>query len=174
MIVRSSIVLAFIAIMLAGCGRRTSAGTAGGSMVQTFGSTASPDGSMRLEVTRRQESLVHFEVVDSTSGKEVVSDYIGSDAMRWFLYWDTPNRLWAYGSDSGYFQVFDFAHDGSATWKLVDGSFPVPQAVWESLPPSLQTKFKAQQGVAPQSATRSESDSDGNHKPQPESEARSR
>lgn len=33
---------------------------------------------------------------------------------------------------------------------------------------------QAEQGVAPQSAARSESDSDSNHKPQPESEARSR
>ena len=33
---------------------------------------------------------------------------------------------------------------------------------------------QGQQGVAPQSATRSESDSEGGDKPQPESEARSR
>ena len=33
---------------------------------------------------------------------------------------------------------------------------------------------EAEQGVAPQSATRSESDSEGGDKPQPESEARSR
>ncbi|WP_200274367.1 hypothetical protein [Luteolibacter pohnpeiensis] len=35
-------------------------------------------------------------------------------------------------------------------------------------------KKTGEQGVAPQSATRSESDSEGDHKPQPESEARSR
>jgi hypothetical protein len=33
---------------------------------------------------------------------------------------------------------------------------------------------EAEQGVAPQSATRSESGSEGNDKPEPESEARSR
>lgn len=174
MIVRSAIIFALVATMLVGCDGRTSAGTAGSSLVRTFGSTASPDGSKRLEVTRREKSLVDFKVVDSASGKELVSDYIGSDAMRWFLHWETPSRLWGYGSDIGYFKVFDFAADGSVTQKVVDDSSPVPQAVWENLPSSLQRKFKAQQGVAPQSATRSESDSVGGHNPQPESEARSR
>ena len=39
---------------------------------------------------------------------------------------------------------------------------------------SVLRKQKAQQGVAPQSATRSESDSEGGDKPQPESESRPR
>ena len=174
MIVRPAIVFMLVAAMFVGCDGRTSTGTAGSSMVRTFGSTASPDGSKRLEVTRREKSLVDFKVVDSTSGKELVSDYIGSDAMRWFLHWETPTRLWGYGSDMGYFKVFDFAPDGSVTQKVVDGSSSVPQAVWENLPSSLQPKFKAQQGVAPQSANRFESDSEGGHNPQPESEVRSR
>lgn len=37
-----------------------------------------------------------------------------------------------------------------------------------------QTEQQCEQGVAPQSATRSESDSEGGHNPKPESEARSR
>ena len=42
---------------------------------------------------------------------------------------------------------------------------------WRDAP---NEKQKAQQGVAPQSATRSESEQEGGDKPQPESEARSR
>lgn len=146
MIVRSAIVIAVVTTLLVGCDGRTSSGAPGSSVVRTFSSSTSPDGSKRLEVTRREKSLVDFKVVDSTSGKQLVSDYIGSDAMRWFLYWETPTRLWGYGSDIGYFKVFDFAADGSVTEKEVDDTAPVPQKVWENLPSSLQRKFKAQSG----------------------------
>jgi hypothetical protein len=44
----------------------------------------------------------------------------------------------------------------------------------EELVSKWQQNNKAEQGVAPQSATRSESNSEGGNKPQPESEARSR
>jgi hypothetical protein len=55
------------------------------SVVRSFGSTTSPDGRKRLEVTRREKSLVEFEVLDGASGKRLASDSIGSDVMRWFL-----------------------------------------------------------------------------------------
>lgn len=149
MIARFAIALAITMILFVGCERRTSPGSSGNSVVRKFGFTASPDGSMRLEVTRREKSLVDFKVVDSATGKQLVADSIGSDAMRWFLHWETPTRLWGYGSDIGYFKVFDFDADGSVAEKAVDDSATVPKVVWENLPTSLQRKTKAQQGGAP-------------------------
>lgn len=109
----------------------------------------SPDGTKRLEVTRREESLVDFEVLDSASGRRLANDSIGSDAMRWFLYWETPSRLWGYGSDIGYFNLFEFKSDGTVTENTLDETMPVPPLVWENLPSSLQRKYKAQQVAAP-------------------------
>lgn len=95
-------------LLLAGCRAQDSSA----SMVRRFGTYASPDGTKQLIVTRREKSLVDFKVVDRASGKELVADYIGSDAMRWFLYWETPSRLWGYGSDIGYFKMFEFLPAG--------------------------------------------------------------
>lgn len=148
MSIRLTIAIAAVATLLLGCDGRTSPGAPGHALVRTFGSSASPDGSKRLEVTRRGKSLVDFKVVESSSGKQLVSDYIGSDAMRWFLHWETPTRLWGYGSDIGYFKVFDFSAGGSVTSKVVDDTVPIPRTVWENLPSSLQREFRVQQGGA--------------------------
>ena len=134
-----TILLSFL--LVAGCnGRASSSG-----LVRNFGSTASPDGSKTLDVTLREKSLVDFQVLDSTNGKLLASDNIGSDAMRWFLYWESPTKLWGYGSDFGYFKLFEFKSDGSVVETTVERTLAVPQVVWENLPSRLQQKQKAQQ-----------------------------
>jgi hypothetical protein len=125
-------------LFVAGCNGRASSS----SLVRSFGSSTSPDGSKILEVKRREKSLVYFEVRDSASGKVLASDHIGSDAMRWILSWETSTRLWGYGSDVGYFKVFEFKRDGSIAETDVESTMPVPSIVWENLPPSLQKKQK--------------------------------
>lgn len=125
---------------VAGCNSRSSPD----SLVRTFGSLMSPDGGKRLVVTKREKSLVDFEVMDSATGKRLANDTIGSDAMRWFLYWETSSRLWGYGSDTGYFKLFEFKPDGTMTAAAVDATMAVPAGVWENLPSSLQVKYKVQ------------------------------
>lgn len=127
-------------IFIAGCDGHSSAS----AVVRTFGSSLSPDGSKKLEVTRREKSLVDFEVIDSAGGKRLTSDHIGSDTMRWLLYWETSTRLWGYGSDIGYFKLFEFKQDGTIAETTVESTMPVPSIVWENLPSSLQKKQKAQ------------------------------
>ena len=144
------------------------------SVVREFGASTSPDGAKRLEVTRRDKDLVDFEVIDSASGKKLASDSIGWSAMRWFLCWENSSKLWGYGSDIGYFKLFEFRPDGTVGESEVDEKKPVPSVVWDNLPSSLQRKYKAEQAGAGQPATRSQSKSEGGDKPQPEAEGRSR
>jgi len=137
---RHSFVILIAIIFVAGCdGRGPKI-----AVVRSFGSFVSPDGTKKMEVTRREKSLVDFEVIDSASGKRLTSDHIGSDAMRWFLYWETSTRLWGYGSDVGYFKLFEFKPDGTIAETTVEPTLPVPSIVWENLPSSLQKKQKKQ------------------------------
>jgi hypothetical protein len=141
-------------------------------LVRGFGSSMSPDGTKRLEVTRRDKDLVDFEVFDSATGKKLASDSIGWSAMRWFIYWENSSKLWGYGSDIGYFKVFEFRRDGTVAESEVDETKPVPPVVWDNLPSSLQRKYNAAGAGHP--ATRSESKSERGDKPQPDAEDRSR
>jgi hypothetical protein len=136
---RYAIIILLTFLSVAGCNGRSSSSS---PVVREFGSSTSPDGSKKLEVTRREKSLVDFKVLESTAGKQLVSDYIGSDAMRWFLYWETSARLWGYGSDIGYFKLFEFKPDGTVTETSVNEKMSLPPIVWENLPSSLQRKYK--------------------------------
>lgn len=95
-------------------------------MVEQTLSGLIPKDFLTVEVVRREKSLVDFQVLDATSGKQAVKDYVGSDAMRWFLWWETPDRLWGYGSDIGYFKCFDFTDSGACPGLIYDG-MDVPQ-----------------------------------------------
>jgi hypothetical protein len=108
-------------------------------LIDTFGSYVSPTGDFTVEVTRREKSLVDFAVLKTSTRATLHKDYIGSDAMRWFLWWETPTRLWGYGSDLGYFEVFDFG-SGGVTATTVTKTMPVPQFVWDRLPTTLQPR----------------------------------
>ncbi|MEN3943238.1 hypothetical protein WJU23_18205 [Prosthecobacter sp. SYSU 5D2] len=134
-------------VFLCACGRSGSGTPAG--FIDSFGSHASPSGAMTVEVTRREKSLVDFAVVDTSTGKTLVTDYIGSDAMRWFLWWENPSRLWGYGSDLGYFKVFDFA-SGRVTSSSVSDATPVPQFVWDHLPTSKQRRYRVAPALLPE------------------------
>lgn len=67
---------------------------AASDIVRSFGTFVSPDSTKKIVVTRRSVSLVDFQVFDAATGKELAKDYVGSDAMRWFLQWESPTRLW--------------------------------------------------------------------------------
>lgn len=115
-----------------------------GNFIRGFGTFASPYGKKKIEVTRRQKSLVDFKVLDVASGKELVKDYVGSDVMRWFLFWETPDVLWGYGSDIGYFKCFEFTTAGVKETKVQAG-MEVPQEVWDNLPNVMQKRVKSRQ-----------------------------
>jgi len=129
------------ALFLNSCGER-----APSLLVKNFGTTESPDGTKQLNVTRRAKALVDFEVVDVSSGRQLLADTIGSNAMRWFLHWESPTRLWGYGSDIGYFNVFDFHPDGTVSGIEVEEGTTLPAAVWIGLPGSLQEKHASAPG----------------------------
>ena len=116
-------------------------GTVSDPFIRRFGTFASPDGKKTIEVTRREKSLVDFNVLDSANGKTLAKDYVGSDAMRWFLWWETPDRLWGYGSDIGYFKCFDFTALGVKITGIERGT-EIPQEVWDNLPSSMQRRMK--------------------------------
>jgi|APTNR8051073442_1049403.scaffolds.fasta_scaffold97597_2 hypothetical protein len=136
---RSCFILALASLVVVGCGRHAPASD---GFIHRFGSFSSPDGKRTVEVVRREKSLVDFKVLDATTGKQVVKDYVGSDAMRWFLWWETPDRLWGYGSDIGYFKCFDFTATGVNQTDIQNGT-EVPQEVWDNLPSIMQERVKA-------------------------------
>ncbi|MCO6044051.1 hypothetical protein NG895_09030 [Aeoliella sp. ICT_H6.2] len=138
-----------------------------GPLVRDFGSSMSPDGTKRLEVIRRDGDLVDFEVFDAASGNKLASDSIGWSAMRWFLYWETPSRLWGYGSDIQYFKLFEFRADGTVVETDVDESMFVPSVVWDNLPSSLQKKYTAEEDDADEPATDPKSKSEGKEETKP-------
>ena len=117
--------------------------------IRRFGTFVSPDGKKQVVVTRRSVSLVDFKVLDSATGKELVKDYVGSDVMRWFLWWETPNRLWGYGSDIGYFKCFDFDAVGGIKETLIKGGtgMKVPKQVWDRLPSTMQKRVEAEEAT---------------------------
>lgn len=111
-------------------------------LVRDFGSSTSPDGALRLDVIARDKDIVDFEVFDSKTDEKLVHDSIGWSAMRWFLHWETASRLWGYGSDIGYFKLFEFKPDGNVVETEVNETALLPQAVWDNLPSSLQRSYK--------------------------------
>lgn len=139
-IMRHTLLILLAFLFVCGCNGSTNSR----AVVRSYGSSVSPDRSKKLVVTRREKSLVDFEVFDSASGKLLISDHIGSEAMRWFPYWESSTRLWGYGSDVGCFKLFDFKPDGTISETSVEPKMAVPPIVWENLPSSLQKKQKAQ------------------------------
>ena len=136
----------FLGLLFGGlCGGRPG-GVASDTFIRGFGTFASPDGKKTIEVTRLEKSLVDFKVLEAAGGKILVSEYVGSDAMRWFLWWETPDRLWGYGSDIGYFKCFDFTASGVKTTSIQRGA-EVPQEVWNNLPSSMQRRMKVRPPV---------------------------
>jgi len=115
-------------------------------LIQTFGSFPSPSGSLVLTVERREKSLVDFHV-SSTSGSAPLfsSNRIGTDAMRWFLFWENDRVLWVYGSDVGYFARIDFPASSKPIENPVAIGSTVPHPVWEALSTSAREKYKVKQ-----------------------------
>jgi hypothetical protein len=131
----------YFALLFGGlCGCRPG-GVSSDNFIRRFGTFVSPDGTKKAEVTRREKSLVDFKVFETGSGKTLASDYVGSDAMRWFLWWETPDRLWGYGSDIGYFNCFEFTASGVKKTSIQSG-MEVPQEVWDNLPSTMQRRMK--------------------------------
>ena len=133
-------VFCFVLLFGGLCGCRPNS-FASDHFIRRFGAFVSPDGKRTVEVTRREISLVDFKVLEASSGKELVSDYVGSDAMRWFLWWETPDRLWGYGSDIGYFKCFEFTASGVKKNRVQSGT-EIPQEVWDNLPSTMQDRMK--------------------------------
>lgn len=131
-------VIALIACGIAtpGCHRRRS------ELIETFGTFPSPSGALLLTVSRKEKSLVEFHVSPSSGGTPLFkSNRIGSDAMRWFLYWESDTCLWAYGSDAGHFARIDFGTSAPVENPVPVGS-TVPRPVWDALSASAQEKYR--------------------------------
>jgi len=128
-------------VAIPSCHRRSSSG-----LIQTYGTFPSPSGSLVLTMERREKSLVDFKVAAPGATTPLfASDRIGSDAMRWFLYWESDRVLWAYGSDAGYFARIDFPTSSTPTENPVAIGSPVPRPVWEALSTSAREKYNVKQ-----------------------------
>lgn len=125
-------------VVATGCRRRRSL-----DLIRTFGTHPSPSGSLVLRVVRKEQSLVEIQVSLSAGGTPLfTSDRIGSDAMRWFLYWESDTSLWAYGSDAGYFTRIDFTVSSTPVENPVSVGSALPRLVWEALSSSVQEKYR--------------------------------
>ena len=88
----------------------------------------------------------------------------------------TPNRLVyrAWSDHPTWKTIITIGEDGSAVYQVRSLKHQDTAILIKAEDRDVSAQKKGEQGVAPQSATRSESDSEGGHKPQPESEERSR
>ena len=85
--------LALLAIVV-GCGGD------GGQLYQNFGTYDLGEG-LRLRVSTRGMTLVEYEIRDLSMNRALVSDSVGRDLGRWFLFWDDHRRLWVHSRDKG-------------------------------------------------------------------------
>lgn len=133
-------------LFLVGCSRsgglsRTSRSPSVPGMVETFGTFSAPDGGLKLVVTKHEKSLVRYQVV--TASGELVNGptQIGSDMMRWFFFWESPDILWAYGADYPYFERLEFVRgNGVPGVKVtkIEKKHALPREVWNELSPSVR------------------------------------
>ena len=111
-------------------------------MARTWGSYPAPGGTLTLTITRRDKSLVDYSVANAAPGLPVIfSDHLGSDAMRWFIYWENSTRLWAYGADLAYFKRVDFPPGGAPVATAVKKKDVLPKAVWAALSESVRSDY---------------------------------
>ncbi len=91
----------------------------------------------------------------------------------WFVFVESESRVWTYYGEE-HLQLTEYSKSapplGSAPFIFSE----IPPSVVSKLPVGLKEKLEVEQASAGQSATRSESDSEGGDKPQPVSEERSR
>jgi hypothetical protein len=65
------------------------------------GAYPSRSGHHTLDVHVDANRIVRYSVRNKSG--TLFADDLGSDAMRWCLFWDVDERLWAYSSDIGFF-----------------------------------------------------------------------
>ena len=118
---------------LAGCD------TGSSGLITRFGEYPSPNKNYILKVERRETSLVAGSVL-AADGKILVSETIGSDAMRWCFYWTPQGELWAYSSDTGLFKAINFRDTQSQARKVTPNE-RIPEPLYDFLPGSLKSVY---------------------------------
>jgi hypothetical protein len=136
---RELTILCSITLLVCGCSR--SAVPVG--LITRFGEYRSPDGRATLTISRREKALVHFSIRPDGGVAPSIADVIGSDAMRWCLYWGASGDLWAYSSDTGYFSRIEAASSSNPTAHEVTQGSEVPQVIYHFLPSSIRGRWKA-------------------------------
>ncbi len=127
-------------LMAVGCNRAPVGKGSGTGVIKRFGSYPLAGSSLELEISKRGASLVDFKVTDGPRGPAILSDSLGSDAMRWFIVWDPSGVLWVYGSDTGYFKRFEFPPGAAPVTLEVPKGMPLPGQVRSELPGSLRAR----------------------------------
>jgi len=133
-----TLLLALLSLAFAACQRPPAS-----AVIDQFGTYQSLDGNMSLDISRAGQSRVAFQLKTTGKGAHIeFSDIVGSDAKPWCFYWDVKNRLWVYGSDTGYFAVIFCGAQGfekaDATTEPLRSE--CPQVVEDFLPSVLKRR----------------------------------
>ena len=123
----------FLLAFFPGCDRRSS------GLIIRFGEYPSPNKKYILKVERRETSLVAGSVL-AADGNVLVSETIGSDAMRWCFYWTPQGELWAYSSDTGLLKAINFT-DTQSHAREVKSNERIPEPLYDFLPGSLKSVY---------------------------------
>ena len=135
LLIRNSL-LTLVLVAFAGCDQS--------QLVRSTGTHKSPNGLWTVTVTRRSKSLVDYSISDVKTGAELARGGEFSDAMRWFLYWDEQNRLWAFNSDKGGFGYWTHTTDSSFLFTEIgpaDDKSIVPAPVFSNLPSTVKRRL---------------------------------
>lgn len=94
-------------------------------------------------------SIIQFDVSSTAADGPAFSGTVGSDAMRWFLFWSDESQLWVYGDEGVYvwgatvegsYEKNALRPDSTALIKKM----PVP--VFEALPSVLKDRWASTRG----------------------------
>ena len=96
-------------------------------------------GERLLKIWSKDNGVIYFALSDPGSGATLVSEQLGSDFHRWFLYYHNNRDLWVHSSDIGsYVYALNDAGYNRVLLNEAVREQPIPEVFKENLPSSLR------------------------------------
>jgi hypothetical protein len=109
------------------------------SLIFQAGTLASKDGTLIAKV-ETTDDIVHIFIVDKKTNKILIQAISGNVFHRWYLSWDTNNKLWNWNSDIGG-DLFEIK-EGKWIRNKTPNYKEAPKAFQDDLPSTVKKKLK--------------------------------
>lgn len=114
------------------------------SLIDEDGIFNSKTGKYKLAVEINNDSIVHYKVIENNREKTLFSENAGSLYQKWYLVWDSRDRLWVHSSDIGSVVWFKNSKGVWVKKRIVkdDGLFKeMPRIFKDNLPVTLKRRW---------------------------------